>query len=123
MKQVLGIAFLLMGVAGVCQVKVSSDKVAIVGKWKFEVSNAPYSYQKGDIMLKDDGGLKGSFTFGNGQMLPFNNISFSGDTLRVKAVVEYEEVNITLVLMQGMLKGKVSTSEGDMAIVAEKKDE
>lgn len=93
----------------------------IVGSWKYEVSQAPYGFESGTIIIsKDKENLLGEVNFVSGYSVKLQNISLKSDTLRAAANVEGENISITAKMVKNKLQGKVDTSMGVMGIKADR---
>lgn len=93
----------------------------IVGSWKYEVSQAPYGFESGTIIIsKDKENLLGEVNFVSGYSVKLQNLSLKSDTLRAAANVEGENISITAKMVKNKLQGKVDTSMGVMGIKADR---
>lgn len=93
----------------------------IVGSWKYEVSQAPYGFESGTIIIsKDKENLLGEVNFVSGYSVKLQNLSLKSDTLRAAANVEGENISITAKMVKNKLQGKVDTSVGVMGIKADR---
>lgn len=98
---------------------VSDQK--LVGDWKYEVSQAPYGFEKGTIVFSNkEDVLSGEVVFGSGHEVRLQDLSFKKDTLMANAFVDGEYVSITAHVKKDLLDGKVNTSMGVMGLKAKK---
>lgn len=78
MKKMLFFAFIAVFVAISTNAGIDQDYKGLVGEWKFEVSSAPYGYEKGMLyFFEKDNKLEGKVKFGEGNKIKFKpTVSF-----------------------------------------------
>lgn len=93
----------------------------VSGKWKYEVKQAPYGYQKGvlEITEKKDT-LTGFINFDSGQRVPFSKMTIRNDSIWADIYVENEFVELEGKMIDSQMNGSVSTSMGKMDFEADK---
>lgn len=98
-----------------------NDNKAIIGEWKYEVEQAPYSYDKGSLIveqLKDS--LIGKVKFNSGNEVKLKKLAVRNDTIWADAYVDYEHIKIVAKIMDDKMKGTVNTSMGKIDLEANK---
>ncbi|MFY0651361.1 MAG: hypothetical protein JXQ96_04980 [Cyclobacteriaceae bacterium] len=91
------------------------------GSWKYEAPNAPYEYSKGKLLVEKASGSDYSVTIViNDSKLKARNIQYSGSELTFSAYVEGEYISVKLLVEEDKMNGKVSYSEGQLDVSANK---
>ncbi|TKG94546.1 hypothetical protein EYV94_11395 [Puteibacter caeruleilacunae] len=124
MKKSTGILALIMTLVVAVSVNVFAheDCSKLIGKWKYEVSEAPYEYSKGEIVFeKKEGKLVGKVILPYGDTMKLENIKVSGETVSFGVTIDYEYVGIKTKIAANKMTGKVNSPEGAMELKAEKK--
>ena len=103
----------------------AQNKKAVVGKWNYEASQAPYGYNKGvlDVKLEvkeQEETLTAEVIFTSGQRSKFRNVTMSNDTVRGTAFVDGENIKLEAKVDKQLMTGTVDTSMGKMGITADK---
>lgn len=122
MKKVLVVLVLMLtcGFAGQINAQVKGGK-RVVGDWKYEVTQAPYGYNKGTISIAEQKNvLSGEVKFDSGYSVKLQDVSLKNDTLRMGVYVESEYVNVVTKLRGNKMEGTVNSSQGNMTITADK---
>lgn len=102
-------------------VSVAQEKKSAVGNWNYEVSQAPYGYDKGKMSLSEEKKvLKGNVSFQSGYRVDLQNVTLKNDTLRARVFVDGENVNITARINKNNMTGTVNSSMGIMSLKAQK---
>jgi len=96
---------------------------AIKGTWVYNSEMAPYEYQTGKVIFfEEDGNLKAKIDI-DGYIIPIETLEIEDAKIHCKATIEYETVNIKLVLKDGKLSGDAVTYEGSIPVKLEKEKE
>ena len=99
----------------------AQNKKAAVGKWKYEVAQAPYGYNKGVIEIKEvKDKLTGEVNFSSGQDVKLQKLTMRNDTIWANVYVDAENVEIVAKINKSKMKGSVNTSMGAMSLEADK---
>ena len=103
----------------------AQNKKAVVGKWNYEASQAPYGYNKGvlDVKLEvkeQEEALTAEVIFTSGQRSKFRNVTMSNDTVRGTAFVDGENIKLEAKVDKQTMTGTVDTSMGKMSVTADK---
>lgn len=93
----------------------------ILGEWLYEVSDAPYGYEKGSLIFSEKEGKTLCVVKVEAGELVANNLKIEKDIVTFSTVVEGNLVNIELKLDKNKLTGKVDSPEGPKSITAVKK--
>lgn len=95
--------------------------VPILGEWLYEVSEAPYGYEKGSLIFTEtDGKITGVVKLEAGE-LPINDLKIEKDSVIFTSMVDGSSINIALKLEKDKLIGKVDSPEGPKTLTALKK--
>lgn len=106
----------------VSSVSAETKKKEPLGTWHYNVADAPYGYETGDIVLKkDDGKITGSLVFSEGYSVSLYDIKVDGKNLSFKAYVEGTEVAFDGTWSKKKIEGSITYSEGTLTLVAEPK--
>ena len=93
----------------------------VVGVWKYEVSQAPYGYDKGTLEVKElKNVFSGEIKFNSGNSVTLQKVTLSNDTLRANVFVDSESVDIVAKINNTKMEGTVNTSMGKMSLKADK---
>ncbi|OIQ38405.1 MAG: hypothetical protein BM563_06200 [Bacteroidetes bacterium MedPE-SWsnd-G1] len=99
----------------------NSNAKKILGTWSYEVPDAPYDYQEGDLIFeKADGELNGYAKIG-GYKTEVDNLVVDGKNVTFSMYVEETEVEFDLEFDKKSFKGTVSYVEGTLDISGSKK--
>lgn len=120
MKKLL-LAITLLVVVSASGTAAAQNKNAVGGSWKYEVAQAPYGYEKGNIVITAQKNLfSGDVNFDSGYSVKLQDVTWKNDTLRANASVEGESINIVAKVVKNNMTGTVDTSMGKMGLKAEK---
>ena len=99
----------------------AQNKKTAVGKWKYEVAQAPYGYNTGVIEIKETkDALTGAVNFGSGQDVKMNKLTMRNDTIWANLYVDSENVDIVAKISKSKMTGSVHTSMGIIGLEADK---
>lgn len=120
MKKVFYAAIALFAITSVFGLSAQNKKAA-VGKWKYEVAQAPYGYNKGILEIKEvKDKLTGEVNFISGEDLKLQKLTMRNDTIWASVYVDSENVKIVAKINKSKMKGSVQTSMGVMNLEADK---
>ena len=120
MKKLLIIAVLLGGLLSLSHNTVAEIKKNPAGSWKCSVPEAPYEYQEFTLIITKDNNQYSGKASAGGYYIPLNTVTFSRRKLQVTLNVQGLDVTIVTKVKAKKMEGKVSTSEGEMKITAER---
>ena len=105
----------------------AQNKKAVVGKWSYEATQAPYGYNKGVFEVKMEAkenekeeALTAEVTFTSGQRSKFQNVTMRNDTVWATAFVDGENIQLEAKVGKQTMTGTVDTSMGKLSITADK---
>lgn len=99
----------------------AQNQKAAVGKWKYDVPQAPYGYNKGVLEIKEvKDKLTGEVTFSSGQDMKLQKLTMRNDTIWANMYVDSESIEIVAKIDKSTMKGSVHTSMGVIGLEAEK---
>lgn len=92
-----------------------------IGTWEYSVPDAPYEYQKGDLIIeKKEGKLEG-YTMVNDYKTPVEKVKVKGNKLTFLMYLEGEDISFDITLEKKTFKGIISFSQGELEITGKKK--
>lgn len=120
MKKIFYATIVLFAITSVFVLNAQNKKAA-VGKWKYEVAQAPYGYNKGVLEIKEvKDKLTGEINFSSGEDLMLQKLIMRNDTIWANIYVELENIEIVAKINNSKMKGSVQTSMGVMNLEADK---
>ena len=120
MKKIILATIVLFAITSLFGLSAQNQKAA-VGKWKYDVPQAPYGYNKGVLEIKEvKDKLSGEVTFSSGQDLKLQKLTMRNDTIWVNMIVDSENIEIIAKINKSTMKGNVHTSMGVIGLEAEK---
>ncbi len=123
MKKLIGSILLLLSITlfTAPQIKAEVKNKPLLGEWLYEVSDAPYGYEKGSLIFSEkEGNIICVIKVEAGE-LPASNLKIEKNKITFSTMVEGETVNIELIRENNKLSGKVDSPEGPKTITALKK--
>lgn len=97
-----------------------SDK-QLVGTWGYETPDAPYEYQKGDLIFEMKDGKLIGFVSIDGYKIEMEDIKNGKDKFTCDIYVEGEVVTLDLKFTKKAFSGTATYSEGSLDISGSKK--
>ena len=121
-KQILSILlFVVVSLFANFQVQADNKNKQILGEWLYEVSEAPYGYEKGSLIFTEtDGKITGVVKLEAGE-LPINDLKIEKDSVIFTTMVDGSSINDALKFEKNKLVGKVDSPEGPKTLTAIKK--
>ena len=120
MKKVYLALIVLFSAVSLFSLTAQNNK-KVVGVWKYEVSQAPYGYDKGTLEVKElKNVFSGEIKFNSGNSVTLQKVTLSNDTLRANVFVDSESVDIVAKINNTKMEGTVNTSMGKMSLKADK---
>lgn len=118
------LSFILLAVvmlfsASILQAETKSKP--ILGEWLYEVSDAPYGYEKGSLIFSEKEGKTVCVVKVEAGELVASNLKIVKDIISFTTVVEGNPVNVELKLEKNKLSGKADSPEGPKTITAVRK--
>jgi hypothetical protein len=123
MKKLIGsMLLLLMIILFVTpQLQAEVKNKPLLGEWKYEVSDAPYGYEKGSLIFSEKDGNTICVIKVEAGELPASNLKIEKNKITFSTMVEGETVNVELIREKNKLSGKVDSPEGPKTMTAQKK--
>ncbi|MDD4107320.1 MAG: hypothetical protein PHH93_01220 [Prolixibacteraceae bacterium] len=121
MKKIIICALLTMLYSAATHASAYVNLNEIVGKWRYELPDAPEGYQNGiiDITVKNDT-LLGEIHFSEENRVSLKDIVYEENTLTCGVYVEYEYIKVKIVIKGNKMEGAVNTPDGVMVFTASK---
>lgn len=123
MRKMFYAIVVLFTISSVFALSAQTKKKA-VGKWKYEVAQAPYGYTNGVLEIKETKDAKDALTgevrFSTGEDLKLQKLTMRNDTIWGNMYVDSENVKIVATITDLKMKGSVHTSMGIMNLEADK---
>ena len=105
------------------QLQAVEKNKSLLGEWVYEVSDAPYGYEKGSLIFSEkDGQTICTIKLEAGE-LEVSNLKFGKDSVTFTTYVDGSPINVKLARADDKLTGNVDSSEGPKAITAIKKED
>ena len=122
MKRIIHTIVILLSAASFFSLNAQNKKtISAVGKWKYEVTQAPYGYDKGLFEIKETkDSLTGEITFTSGQKAKLQKMTMRNDTLWANVYAGGENVKLETKVDKSTIIGSVDTSMGVMSLKADK---
>ena len=112
---------ILVILSGVMVFVVAQNKKNSKNVWKYEVSQALYGYEKGNLIVTNDSsGLKGEIEISSGYKIKMREVAIVKDTLRGSVFIENELVRLKGNMKDSIIVGTVDTSMGKLSFKAKK---
>lgn len=121
------IVFMLMSIASFSFLTVSlqaDEKTKnLIGEWIYQVSDAPYGYEKGSIIFSEKDGKPSGIVKLEAGELQISELKIVKDSVLFVTYVDGSPINVKLKLTENKLAGTVDSPEGPKNLVAEKKQQ
>ncbi len=123
MKKIAGFIFLfsLILLASGNQLRAEVKNKSFLGEWLYEVSEAPYGYEKGSLIFSEKDGQTVCVVKLEAGELATSELKIEDNKISFVASVDGNPINVVLALEEGKLTGKVDSPEGPKTITATKK--
>ena len=93
----------------------------IEGIWAFEVENAPYGYEKGEIIITKEGDVFKAVVSGGYGKISGEKVTVDGSKVVFDIYVETVKVEISIDIDGDNFTGKASSGEGLFKLVGKRK--
>ena len=113
--------FLAVSVFSTIQLQAEEKNKPIMGEWVYEVSDAPYGYEKGSLIFSEKDGQTICVIKLEAGELPTSNLKIEKDSVTFTTFVDGSTINVKLALEKDKLSGKVDSPEGPKTLTAIKK--
>ncbi|MBC8005517.1 MAG: hypothetical protein H7X84_08575 [Verrucomicrobia bacterium] len=103
------------------QLQAENKKKPILGEWVYEVSDAPYGYEKGSLIFSEKEGQTVCVIKLDAGELETSNLKIDKEKITFTSYVEGNPVNVQLTHEKDKLTGTVDSPDGPKTITAVKK--
>jgi hypothetical protein len=115
--------FTLIIAIGITFTANAQTKKSAIGSWKFEVPQAPYGYDKGIILITQQGdSLVGEIKTNSGESFKLNKIISKNDSINISTYIQGEPVNVNAKIDRERMYGQAYWSQGSMDLKAERQE-
>jgi hypothetical protein len=115
--------FTLIIAIGITFTANAQTKKSAIGSWKFEVPQAPYGYDKGIILITQQGdSLVGEIKTNSGESFKLNKIISKNDSINISTYIQGEPVNVNAKIDGERMYGQAYWSQGSMDLKAERQE-
>ncbi len=122
-KQLLALLF-LVAISAFSSFKLLPEEKSkpLIGEWVYQVSDAPYGYEKGSIIfLEKEGQTVCVIKLEAGELVA-TNLKIEKGKITFTTYVEGSPINVELTRDKNKLSGTVDSPEGPKTLTAEKKE-
>ncbi len=121
MKKLILILFVFALTANLVNATESPANKDIIGEWKYEVPNAPYGYNAGNLVFEEkEGKLSGYAKLEGNNKIDLQDISYEEGVLKFGLYVDYSYVSLKIEVEGEEMKGIVNSPDGEIPITAKK---
>ncbi|WP_321343999.1 hypothetical protein [uncultured Draconibacterium sp.] len=121
MKKLMFFVFVLFVATITVNASNSSNNKEVIGEWKYEVPNAPYGYNAGNLVFEvKEGKLTGHVKLEDGYKIDLKDITYEDGVLKFGLYVDYDYVTLKITIEGEEMKGIVNSPEGEIPITAKK---
>lgn len=123
MKKLIGtfLLFSLILMVSSAQVRAEVKNKSLLGEWVYEVSDAPYGYEKGSLIFAEKDGQMTCIVKLEAGELAVSNLKIEDNKISFVTSVDGNAINVALVKEKDKLTGLVDSPEGPKKINAVKK--
>ncbi|MFW5945232.1 MAG: hypothetical protein ACOCTU_08235 [Bacteroidota bacterium] len=99
----------------------SNPNKDLIGEWKFDVTQAPYEFQKGKLVIEQaEDQLEGKVVFERSQDVSIRGIEIEEEEITFTFYVQGEKVQVIGNIEENKFVGYAKTSQDKMNFLAEK---
>jgi len=123
MKNLILSFFLLAAIITVSgnQLQAEVKNKTLLGEWVYEVTDAPYGYEKGSLIFAEKDGETTCVVKLEAGELAVSDLKIIDDKITFSTMVDGNTINVALTREMDKLIGKVDSPEGPKTITALKK--
>jgi hypothetical protein len=123
MKKLIGSLLLLSLILMVSSAQLQAEvkNKSLLGEWVYEVSDAPYGYEKGSLIFTEKDGETICVVKLEAGELAVSDLKIEDDKITFTTSVEGSSINVELTRDKNKLTGKVDSPEGPKTMIAVKK--
>ncbi len=112
--------FVMMFFSGI-QLQAEVKNKPMTGEWAYEVSDAPYGYQKGTLVFSEKEGKTVCVVKLEAGELTVSDLKIEKDKVSFATMVDGNSIKVEMIRKKDKLTGTVESPEGPKAINAVKK--
>ena len=121
MKKLILFLFVLALAGNMVNATENPANKDVVGEWKYEVPNAPYGYNTGNLVFEEkEGSLSGYAKLEGNNKIDLKEITYEDGVLKFGLYVDYDYVTLKITVKGEEMKGTVNSPGGEMPITAKK---
>jgi hypothetical protein len=100
----------------------AANKVDPSGTWSYVANQAPYEYNKGDIVISKEGKeYKVEIKLGEYYKIKASSVEYKENVLSFRAYIDGESVSVKATMEKETFEGTASYSEGTIKVSGKKK--
>ncbi|MDP3435439.1 MAG: hypothetical protein Q8T04_21070 [Bacteroidota bacterium] len=103
------------------QLQAEEKNNVLIGEWIYQVSDAPYGYEKGSIIFSEKEGITVCVIKLEAGELVATNLKIEKNKITFLTYVDGSPINVELTRDKNKLSGTVDSPEGPKTLTAEKK--
>ena len=103
------------------QLQAKEKNNSLIGEWVYQVSDAPYGYEKGSIIFSEKEGQTICVIKLEAGELQASNLKIENEKITFTAYVDGSTINVELIREKDKLSGTIDSPEGPKTLTAEKK--
>jgi hypothetical protein len=103
------------------QLQAETKKKPLLGEWVYEVTDAPYGYEKGSLIFAEKDGQTTCVVKLEAGELAVSDLKIEDDKITFTTTVDGNLINVALTKEKDKLTGLVDSPEGPKKITALKK--
>lgn len=105
------------------QLHADETNKALIGEWIYQVSDAPYGYEKGSLIFSEKDNLLVCVVKLEAGELTVSELKVENEKITFIVYVDGSPVTVELIREKNKLTGKVDSPEGPKTLSAEKKEQ
>lgn len=122
-KQLLALLFLVaVSMFSSIQLQAEEKNNELIGEWVYQVSDAPYGYEKGSLIFSEKEGKIVCVIKLEAGELEASNLKVEKEKITFLTYVDGSPINVALTRDKNKLSGTVDSPEGPKTLTAEKKE-
>ena len=103
------------------QLQAEEKNKPLIGEWVYQVSDAPYGYEKGSIIFSEKEGITVCVIKLEAGELEATNLKIEKGKITFTTYVDGSPINVELIRDKNKITGKIDSPEGPKTLTAEKK--
>lgn len=120
-RVILLVLLIVMSLLPVSNLQAEPKNKHLLGEWLYEVSDAPYGYEKGSLIFAEKDGNTTCVVKLEAGELQVDDLKIDKNKISFSTVVEGNVVKVSLVHEKNKISGTVDSPEGPKTISAVKK--